>query len=184
MKEFVEKLISRLEEELKLADEVKEKCARENPLMFDNAKGYATGISNAKYIVNQLAKEYNKKYEPTIDLIEYGIDGYNHHLKEHYRKGYEDAKKENDWIPCSERLPGEELEKAREEKGKEAVFPVLATINKVHPSSGEKYKIVSRAFYGCYNDKNFYNACCDKLNVIAWKPLDAPYEPKGEQPCL
>ena len=64
MKEFIEKLIGRLEEELKLADEVKEKCARENPLMFDNAKGYSTGIANAKSFVNQLAEEYNNGWIP------------------------------------------------------------------------------------------------------------------------
>lgn len=45
-------------------------------------------------IVNQLAEESNKKYEPTMDLIEYGIKGYNHHLKEQYRSGYYDAKRE------------------------------------------------------------------------------------------
>lgn len=64
MKQFIEKLIGRLEEELKLADEVKEKCARENPLMFDNAKGYSTGIANAKSFVNQLAEEYNNGWIP------------------------------------------------------------------------------------------------------------------------
>ena len=69
------------------------------------------------------------------------------------------------WIPCSERLPEEELEKAKKERGSEAVFPVLATINKNHIVTGEKYTTVSRACYGCYNDKNFYNACCDKLDV-------------------
>ena len=47
----MERIVERLEEELKLADEIKEKCARENQLMFDNAKGYATGISNAIYIL-------------------------------------------------------------------------------------------------------------------------------------
>ena len=80
------------------------------------------------------------------------------------------------WIPCSERLPEEELEKAKKERGSEAVFPVLATINKKHVVTGEKYTTVSRAFYGCYNDKNFYNACCDKLDVIAWQPLPEPYK--------
>lgn len=51
-------IIERLEEELKYADEVKEKCARENQLMFDNAKGYSTGIANARYIVNEVAEKY------------------------------------------------------------------------------------------------------------------------------
>ena len=62
MKEFVEKLIERLEEELKLADGEKEKCARGNPLMFDNAKGYSTGISTAISIVKDLASEHNNDF--------------------------------------------------------------------------------------------------------------------------
>ena len=44
-------IVERLEEELKLADEEKERCSRENHLMFDSAKSYATGISNAIEIV-------------------------------------------------------------------------------------------------------------------------------------
>lgn len=36
-----------LHEELKLADEEKARCARENALQFDCAKGYANGIANA-----------------------------------------------------------------------------------------------------------------------------------------
>lgn len=69
MKEFIEKLIGRLEEEQKLADEVKEKCARENPLMFDNAKGYSTGIFNVIYIVNELAEEYNNGWIPCSERL-------------------------------------------------------------------------------------------------------------------
>lgn len=80
------------------------------------------------------------------------------------------------WLPCSVRLPDIELEKEINERGSNAVFPVLATINKVN-ISGEKYTTVNRAFYGCYNnDKNFYNDCCDKLDVIAWQPLPEPFK--------
>ena len=43
----MERIIERLEEELKLSDIEKERCIRENPLQFDEAKGYSTGISNA-----------------------------------------------------------------------------------------------------------------------------------------
>jgi hypothetical protein len=42
-----ERVLQRLEEELKLSDIEKERCIRENPLQFDEAKGYSTGISNA-----------------------------------------------------------------------------------------------------------------------------------------
>ena len=49
----VEEVVARLEEEGKLADEERDRCARENPLHFDTAKGYATGIYNAIEIIKQ-----------------------------------------------------------------------------------------------------------------------------------
>ena len=57
MKEFIKKLNERLEKELRLADEEKRRCASENPLQFDSAKGYANGIAIAIDIVNQVAEE-------------------------------------------------------------------------------------------------------------------------------
>ena len=47
----VDKVIERLQMELSLADGEKEQCAKENPLQFDVAKGYAQGISVALEIV-------------------------------------------------------------------------------------------------------------------------------------
>ena len=132
--------------------------------------------------VNMFQLGYNKAIDDTVRAIkglytftsleEEEIDEMTRQLKLKAGGGeYNDG-----WIPCSERLPEEELEKAKKERGSEAVFPVLATINKKHVVTGEKYTTVSRAFYGCYNDKNFYNACCDKLDVIAWQPLPEPYK--------
>ena len=76
MKEFIEKLISRLEE----------KKNRYQELAYDsNFDGWAEEEKQylAKEemceeiieIINELTKKYNKKYEPAIDLIEYGVDG-------------------------------------------------------------------------------------------------------------
>ena len=48
-----EKVIKELREELNLSDAEKERCARENPLQFDSAKGYANGIANAIDIVEK-----------------------------------------------------------------------------------------------------------------------------------
>lgn len=48
-----EKVITELQEELKLSDTEKQRCARENPLQFDSAKGYANGIANAIEIVKK-----------------------------------------------------------------------------------------------------------------------------------
>lgn len=47
----VDKVIDRLRAKLGLADKEKERCASENPLQFDTAKGYAHGISVALEIV-------------------------------------------------------------------------------------------------------------------------------------
>lgn len=47
------KVIEELREELNLSDAEKERCARENPLQFDSAKGYANGIANAIEIVEK-----------------------------------------------------------------------------------------------------------------------------------
>ena len=46
-----EQVVEQLESELRLADKEKERCARENPLQFDSAKGYAMGLTNAIEIV-------------------------------------------------------------------------------------------------------------------------------------
>lgn len=47
----VEKVIALLEEELKLADDEKSRCIKENPMQFDEAKGYARGIA-ASYCIS------------------------------------------------------------------------------------------------------------------------------------
>ena len=43
----IERALERLEEEGRLADEEKERCARKAQLQFDRAVGYANGIFNA-----------------------------------------------------------------------------------------------------------------------------------------
>ena len=52
-----DKVVDQLESELRLADKEKERCARENPLQFDSAKGYAMGLSNAIEIVKAGGKD-------------------------------------------------------------------------------------------------------------------------------
>lgn len=49
----VEKVVEELEEELKLADDEKARCIKENPMQFDSAKGYANGIAVAIEIVKR-----------------------------------------------------------------------------------------------------------------------------------
>lgn len=49
----MERIVERLEEELELTDKEKRRCVHENPLQFDEAKGYARGIANAIEIVRE-----------------------------------------------------------------------------------------------------------------------------------
>ncbi len=49
----VDNVVEELKKELSLADKEKERCAGENNLQFDSAKGYASGISTAIEIVKQ-----------------------------------------------------------------------------------------------------------------------------------
>ena len=49
----MENIVERLEEELELTDKEKRRCVHENPLQFDEAKGYARGIANAIEIVRE-----------------------------------------------------------------------------------------------------------------------------------
>lgn len=65
MESAFEKIKERLEEELFLADREKERCARENQLQFDSAKGYANGIVVSLEIVNGIAEKHK---EPTLTL--------------------------------------------------------------------------------------------------------------------
>lgn len=71
MQAAFEKIIEKLEEELKLADEEKLRCARENPLQFDSAKGYAHGVGNAIEIVKQEAEQYEECYKDCGDCEAY-----------------------------------------------------------------------------------------------------------------
>ena len=72
MNKVFEKIIEKLEKELKLADEEKLRCARENPLQFDSAKGYANGVANSIEIVKQEAEKY-KLYD-TISIHTNGLE--------------------------------------------------------------------------------------------------------------
>lgn len=47
----MDKVVEGLRLELGLSDKEKERCAKENPLQFDEAKGYARGIAVALEII-------------------------------------------------------------------------------------------------------------------------------------
>lgn len=60
MEEVFEKIIERLEKEVKLAYEDRRRYLNGNSIKFARAVGYGTALAVAIEIVNQVAKEYGK----------------------------------------------------------------------------------------------------------------------------
>ena len=129
MQEVFEKIIEKLEEELKLADKEKERCIKENHLQFDSAKGYSNGVADAVEIVKQEAEKYN-----------------------------------NGWFPCSERLPEDKqtcLVTAR-------IYFTPDHVDEIDNYIGVGIDTYSKQFGWLGTE------------TIAWQPIPAPYQPKGE----
>lgn len=81
-----------------------------------------------------------------------------------YQKGYEDGKKDNDWIPVSDKLP---------EAGDGKYYPLL--------NVQTSYGAVKCGFYRVRDDRwyiyeEFYNEFIEanKKEVVAWQPLPEP----------
>jgi len=142
MKEFIEKLIGRLEELYDRIDKSKKEAYEEKDWeRFDLFTHRNEGVYGAIAIVNQLAEEYAKDINvSTIDAGELLGNG---------------------WIPCSERLP-EEWE-----------YYLV--------SDGQSTFIAEYADYEWRYHSNEQTKDYVTVSVLAWQPLPAPYQPKGEQ---
>lgn len=86
MKEFIEKLIERLEEQIKIEESIAKSKTEGYPITHQYASNCLKLFRNQ---VNQLAEEYNQENDDT--------DYANIELYAFWQK--------HQWIPCSERLP-------------------------------------------------------------------------------
>ena len=163
MNEFINKLIDRLEE-------TRWTTIFDTSCIFENSK-----LDKCIEIVNQLAEEYKHcalcylqspcEYQNAESSCE-KCEEYNN--EKHYCPKFcyviENAVKElkehnNGWIPCSE-------QEEPTENGKYFVYVQ-------HYSNKDLYDVCIVDWFGEW--KVSYN-----WNVIAWMPLPAPYQPKGE----
>ena len=151
MKEFIEKLIGRLEEK---QDEY-----------FHGKSDYEEGKYNAydevAQIVNQLAEEYKICYKSCTECEAYDKEK-NHCPKFCYI--IEETIKEieenhSGWIPCSDRLP--------ETSGEYYTY--------VYYDGHYIYSIDEIDCGGIVKEWN----CSSDYKILAWKPI-TPYQPKGE----
>ena len=74
----------------------------------------------------------------------------------------------NGWIPVSERLPNE-------------AYGCLVTVMDCEPSTQTEFENILPYFVG-YDGETWNDADGEEIpfEVIAWQPLPAPYQPKGE----
>lgn len=163
MKEFIEKLIGRLEE-------IRQECHKLQKTT-DDAYGYMKqkqGIDVAKEIVKELAEEY--KDNVIIDgQYCWQTCGATEHCKEcnrlcngniDYYENYDFMAEENNggWIPCSKRLP--------------------VYLDNVLVCAKNGGRTIAHLKHTPIEWRDMYMNKID--DVIAWKHLDAPYQPKGE----
>ena len=80
----------------------------------------------------------------------------------------EAEKYNNGWIPCSERLP-------------EEAFGCLVTVMDCNPSTQTDFENILPYFVG-YDGDSWNDADGEEIpfEVLAWRKLPLPYQPKGE----
>lgn len=143
----LEKILEEMENESKLAHEEMRRCARGNPLQFDEVKGYARAM---EYVVDTIRSH--------MDEIP-NCEGCSR--RKWYQKGFEDGKKDNDWIPVEERLPN-----------KNGVYNVTRLVDDAFISD-------SAYFDGqdtWHNDNRVNHTRPYLTDIVAWHPLPKPYK--------
>lgn len=150
MKEFIKKLIERLEESKERYDDVAffEMNTNGHTLDFEYSHGKEDGVSEAIGIANQLAEEFATD-------TNVGSSG---------------------WIPCRERLPEEQKTKdGHIDPSEEVLVYIYYGENCVNNGYA-----VSRFWrHSKHHPNPWIDLRFGMENVIAWKPI-APYQPKGE----
>ena len=160
MKQFIDKLIERLEEEKEIAEKEMEECIFKALPYHDSTEGRVIGINNAISIVNQLAEEYADKNCSECTRRKW------------YQIGYADAEKKlaeeynGGWISLEEKLPncGSAILILLKNKS-DGITMDDGTTCDISWLRTEDYFISSQGKYK-YED------------VTHWQPL--PYQPKGQ----
>nr|DAV66998.1 MAG TPA: Protein of unknown function (DUF551) [Caudoviricetes sp.] len=143
----LEKILEEMENESQLAHEEMRRCVRGNPLQFDEVKGYARAM---EYVVDTIRSHMD-------DIPNCGDCS----RRKWYQKGYEDGKKDNDWIPYTEQnMPK-----------KEGVYLVTCD-DEEYPVKRMRFKKEDE--YGLwYDEHGIYDGV-----IFAWQPLPEPYKMK------
>lgn len=151
MKEAFEKIIERLEEEREWSS------THGKDVKF--REGRLSGLRTGMRIVKEVAEECKSLTVEQKSLTEKFNDG---------------------WIPCSVRLPDVDRGKyiVQTENGYIDVLCFAKDAYKVCKYDFGKYKGKNKSIFYDYEQEYGY---CENDDVIAWMPLPALYQPKGEK---
>lgn len=146
----LEKILEEMKNESQLAHEEMRRCARGNPLQFDEVKGYARAM---EYVVDTIRSH--------MDEIP-NCEGCSR--RKWYQIGYEDGKKNDGWIPVGERLP---------EEGEEVLAQFAVRV--VHTNNkADEFVYIHTMHYENGTWESFAGVPNGK--VEAWQPLPKPYK--------
>lgn len=195
MKNVLKKILGELENESQLAHEEMRRCARGNPLQFDEVKGYARAM---EYVVDTIrshmekrkkvsrariiTREIDEKLYYEIEYKEAGKDEYDvgygsydlNNVISWFNECFEFCGKtkvasDNDgWIPVEERLPEEENER---------YYPMLNVATSYGAVKWGFYRVRDKQWYIYSEIHDEFIEARDK-EIVAWQPL--PKEYKGE----
>ena len=127
-------------------------------------------VDDAIEIVKQEAEKYEECYKDCGDCEAYNKE--KHHCPKFCKVIKETVKEieenHNGWVPCSERLP-------------EEAFGCLVTVMDCNPSAQTEFENILPYFVG-YDGETWNDADGEEIpfEVIAWRKLPTPYQPKGE----
>ena len=160
MQEVFEKIIEKLEE-------------KQDIFLYEDSdygEGKYNAFDEAIEIVKQEAEQYEECYKDCGDCEAYNKE--KHHCPKFCKVIKETVKEieenHNGWIPCNERLP-------------EEAFGCLVTVMDCNPSTQTDFENILPYFVG-YDGDSWNDADGEEIpfEVIAWRKLPTPYQPKGE----
>ena len=163
MKEFIEKLTKKLYENVKSKSCPDEACWAHLNKNCDNCDSKEIKVEDVIRIVNQLAEEYKQQLPNDLMIVSslpslYSLQDFE---EEAIQRVVANANN-NGWIPCSERLPED------------------CTIYEVTAQFGNGMCYTEFAYYDESRGEWWKHDDDGLVNVLAWQPLPAPYQPKGE----
>lgn len=147
----LEKILEEINEKIKFAERmmVEKPCDKLDEIANDTAQSFISAYEGCSEIISSHMDEIQKCGECS--------------RRQQYMRGYEDGKKDNDWIPVEEKLP-------------EADGFYLATLDGEICGQEEAFAGLAEFEHGKWIDDEENYKC-----VLAWQPLPEPYKEGRER---